>query len=253
MVKGATVITRALEDGERLTREELSVVLGRAKIPAEKVRLAHLVAYCELEGLICSGAMNGKQHTYALIAERAPKARKLKHDEALAELVERFLSGHAPATLKHFCWWSGLPQRDAKAGLAAVRSRLHCEVIDGVEWWYGPKGPPNGDASGAYLIPEYDEALTGGRDLGAFDLPWTVGKGKWKDLYFRPLIIDGQRVGTWRRRIEGSGIEFDFNLFSKLSGAHKRSLDAAVDRYRRYADVASGRSSRSPSRRSAAE
>lgn len=235
MVKGAKAITAALEDGRHRTREELAEVLGRVRITAEKVRLAHLVAYCELEGLICSGAMIGRQHSYALIAERAPKARVLSREEALAELVERFITGHAPVTLKHFCWWSGLPLRDGKAGLAAVRDRLHCERIDGVEWWYGPKGPPKGETSGAYLIPEYDEAITGSRDLGNIDLPWTVGRGNWKDLYFRPLIIDGQRVGTWRRRVEPGGVEFDFNLFAKLGRSQQGKLREAVERYRRFA------------------
>jgi hypothetical protein len=241
MTRGATVITRALEDGDHLTREELGTALQRARIAASSVRLAHLVAFAELEGLICSGRMKGKQHTYALVAERAPNARVLARDEALAELVERFFTGHAPATLKHFCWWSGLPQRDAKAGLASIRSRLRCEVIDGVEWWYGPAGPP-AEAQPlvrdrAYLIPEYDEALTGSRDLGNFDLPWAISRKGWKDTFIRLVIIDGQRAGAWRRRFEGKDVVFDFNLFAKLTVRQQRALDAAVERYRRYAAV----------------
>lgn len=243
MVRGATAITRALRDGQHRTREELGEVLRLAKIEASKVRLAHLTAYCELEALICSGAMQGKQHTYALVAERAPRARTLAPDEALAELVRRFLTGHAPATLKHFCWWSGLPMKDAKAGLAEVRSKLVSEVIDGVEWWYGPKGPPVAKAGGrnasvAYLIPEYDEAITGGKDLGHFDMPRAVDKKRWKDLFLRPVIVDGMRAGTWRRRFEGQGVEFDFNLFAKLSREQRRALDAVVERYTRYVSYA---------------
>lgn len=240
MVKGAAAITRALTDGQHRTREELAVVLGRAKIAAEKVRLAHLVAYCELEGLICSGAMRGKQHTYALVAERAPEARKLGRDEALGELVHRFLTGHAPATLRDFCWWSGLAQKDAKAGLADVRSKLVSETIDGVEWWYGPKGPPKGDASGAYLIPEYDESLAGSKYFGNIDLPWAIEKKKWKDLFMRPVVIDGRRAGTWRRRVEGREIEFDFNLFAKLTPTQKKALGDVVDRYKTYSRKGKG-------------
>jgi hypothetical protein len=233
MVRGANAITRALEEGHH-TREELAVVLAGVKIKAEKVRLAHLVAFCELEGLVCSGAMRGKQHTYALIAERAPKARVLGRDEALAEVVQRFLAGHAPATLRHFCWWSGLPLKDAKAGLAEARSGLRSEMIDGVEWWYGPKGPPKGDASGAYLIPEYDESLTGSKDFGPIDLGRSATTGRWDDLYFRPVIIDGWRAGTWRRRVERTGVEFDFNLFARLNTSQKRALAEAVTKYKKY-------------------
>lgn len=239
MARGAEVIAKALEDGRHRTREELAQVLQRARITASKVRLAHLVAYAELECVICSGAMQGRQHTYALVDERAPKARTLEPEEALAELVQRFLSGHAPATLKHFCWWSGLPMKDAKAGLASARSRLSHEVLDGVEWWYGPKGPPAQAEvqlrGTAHLIPEYDEAFTGSRDLGPLDLAWTTERRMWKDRFIRPVIIDGKRAGTWRRRFEGAGVEFDFNLFAKPSAGQRRSLDGAVERYRRYA------------------
>jgi hypothetical protein len=52
----------------------------------------------ELAGLICSGAARGKQQTYALLAERAPHAQTLAHDEALAELARRCFVGHGPAT-----------------------------------------------------------------------------------------------------------------------------------------------------------
>jgi hypothetical protein len=234
MTRGATAITRALEDGRHRTREELGTVLQRARIVASTVRLAHLTAYAELEGLICSGRMKGKQHTYALVAERAPRARVLARDEALAELVERFMVGHAPVTLRHFCWWSGLPQRDARTGLAEVRDRLHCEKVDGVEWWYGPKGPPRGRAPGAYLIPEYDEAITGSKDLGHFDLPWVISRKGWTDAFTRPVIIDGKRAGVWRRRIEKKGVEFDFKLFAKIGSKQKRALDDAVRRYTQY-------------------
>ena len=64
---------RALEGGRFLTREELSAALRRGRIDAPGQRLAHLVMHAELEGGICSGPRRGKQFTYALLAERAPK------------------------------------------------------------------------------------------------------------------------------------------------------------------------------------
>jgi len=44
--------------------------------------------HAELEALICSGALRGKQHTYALLSERAPQAKTLTRDEALSTLSE---------------------------------------------------------------------------------------------------------------------------------------------------------------------
>ena len=57
----------------------------------------------ELDGIICSGARRGKQFTYALLDERAPQARMLDRDEALAELASRYFTSRGPATLQDFC------------------------------------------------------------------------------------------------------------------------------------------------------
>jgi len=37
-------------------------------------------------------------------------------DEALAELALRYFTGHGPATLQDFVWWSGLKVSYARAG-----------------------------------------------------------------------------------------------------------------------------------------
>jgi hypothetical protein len=63
--------------------------------------------YAELEGLICSGPRRGKQSTYALVSERAPKATRLSRDEALATLARRYFSSHGRRR-SDFVWWSGL-------------------------------------------------------------------------------------------------------------------------------------------------
>ncbi len=46
----------------------------------------------ELDALVCSGAMRGKQHTYALLDERIPKGKLLDRDAA---------AGRAHAALFH--------------------------------------------------------------------------------------------------------------------------------------------------------
>lgn len=53
--------------------------------------------------------------TYMLLDERAPHARRLERDEALAELTRRYYTGHGPATVRDFVWWSGLTVVDVSA------------------------------------------------------------------------------------------------------------------------------------------
>ena len=226
---------RALRDGNHLTRQELAAVLSKEGIKAEKNRLASIVMHAELEGLICSGRLKAKQHTYALLEERAPNARKLERDEALAELVRRFLTGHAPATIKHFVWWSGLTLADAKRGADAARSDLGQPVrFENAEWYGLSTAASRAEKTAAFLIPEYDESLTGYRDLNAKDLPPGKSNKSWRDVFYRPVVVGYQRAGTWKRTFGSKAVAFELNLFAKLDEVQWKAVDAVVDRYSRF-------------------
>src|SRR5205085_10298801 len=153
------VLANALQGGKQLTRDELASALQQAGIVTEDVqRVTYIVMRAELDGIICSGVRRGKQFTYALLAERAPQARSLDRDEALAELTKRYFTSHGPATIQDFVWWSGLTVADAKAGLAMVTSHLLHETINGQTYWFSPSTPPVQYLSqAAYLLPNYDE------------------------------------------------------------------------------------------------
>ncbi len=125
IARSQEAIAATLADGEPRTRRELGEALGEAGVEdASGVRLAHLMMYAELEGLVASGPRRGKQHTYALLADRAPDALELSGDEALAELTRRYFASHGPATVKDFSWWSGLTLTQVREGLALVDGEL---------------------------------------------------------------------------------------------------------------------------------
>ena len=108
------------------------------------MRLGYLLMHAELEGVVCSGARRGKQLTYALLAERAPGARVLARDDALAALTGRYFTSHGPALLKDFVWWSGLTTTDARAGIALAGGSLIREVVAGQTYWLGEGAPHRG-------------------------------------------------------------------------------------------------------------
>ena len=108
------VLTKTLQGGQHLTREELGEALENAGIAEAKgQRLAYMVMAAELDGLICSGPRRGKQFTYALLEERVQPGATLTHDEALATFTRRYFTGHGPATVQDFAKWSGLTIADA--------------------------------------------------------------------------------------------------------------------------------------------
>jgi len=123
LMKANTKIERALRGGNQLMRKELKVVLEKGGIEVDGVRLGFIMGDAELNGLVCSGARRGKQHTYALLSERAPDARVLDPDVALLELTLRYFTSHGPATVKDFNWWSSLRMADIRTGIEMAGSR----------------------------------------------------------------------------------------------------------------------------------
>lgn len=114
--KSNAAITKALENHAYLTRQELKIVLAYAGIDTDVQRLAHIIMWAELDGLICSGPKREKQFTYALLEERVEKTGKLSRRQALSNLAVNYFRSHGPAQVKDFSWWSGLTLKDAKRG-----------------------------------------------------------------------------------------------------------------------------------------
>ena len=72
--RGDEALAAALRGGADLTRAEAAAVLAAAGIDAAGQRLPYLLMHAELEAVVCSGPRKGKQHTWALLEERAPQA-----------------------------------------------------------------------------------------------------------------------------------------------------------------------------------
>src|SRR6266581_6267053 len=229
-----TVLAKALQGGKQLTRDELASVLQQAGIATDNLqRTGHVLMHAELDGIICSGARRGKQFTYALLDERAPQARMLDRDEALAELTMRYFTSHGPATMQDFVWWSGLTVIDAKAGLEMVKPQLVHEVVDGQTYWFSPSTPLVQDLSqAAYLLPNYDEYTVGYTDRSAiFDVLPTNKLDPRGGLLANAMVLDGQVIGTWRRTFKKNTVVIEVNTFVPLSITETRAFAASANRY----------------------
>lgn len=194
------LIEEALAPGTHLTRAELGDVLNQAGIRLTANALAHVVLRAEVDGICCSGALRGRQHTYALLEQRVPPAKPLDREEALAELTERYFASHGPATAKDFSWWSGLTLTDARRGLALLASKLTSETIDGQTYWYVPGSIPAVAQPKALLLPNFDEYVVAYADRDLLFAPAYTGalRTQGNILFEKTVIIDGRIVGTWR-------------------------------------------------------
>jgi hypothetical protein len=228
------VLAKALQGGKQLTRDELATALLQAGIATEgEQRVTYIMMRAELDGIICSGARRGRQFTYALLAERAPHARMLARDEALAELTTRYFMSHGPATIQDFVWWSGLTVADAKAGLAMVTSHLQQETINGQTYWFSPSLQPAQYLSQtAYLLPNFDEYTVGYTDRSAiFDALHTHKLDPRGGLLTNTMVLDGQVVGAWKRAFKKNAVVIEANSFTPLSNTETSAFAASANRF----------------------
>ncbi len=213
--KSKEVLAKSLEGNRSLTREELSDQLNRAEINTYEQRLPHILMDAEIDGIICSGPMNGKKQTYALLAERVTEKRNITTDEALALLAKKYFTSHGPATLADFTWWSGLPVSEARKALELNKSMLYSETIESDTYWFAdaPKllepAPDN-----VFLLPAFDEFLISYKDRSASIKADHHSKAVSNNGIFRPIIvINGQISGLWKRTVKKDTVVIELDHF----------------------------------------
>lgn len=231
------VLTKALRDGVQLTRPELGIALRRAGIEATGLRLTYIVLRAELDALICSGARRGKQFTYALVEERAPRPQTLSREEALAELTRRYFTSHGPATLRDFAWWSGLSAADVKAGMHSVKSLLAGRAVDGQSYWSMAASPASRRSKlETHLLVNFDEYILGYTDRSAiFDEVHAANLDARHNPLFQHTIVTGGKIsGTWKRTLHRESVEIKTVPFVRPTKLGAAALAKAVNRYAKF-------------------
>jgi hypothetical protein len=234
------LIVEALGTHGPLTRIRLSAYLDAHRVEAKGPRLAYMLMHAELGLLICSGPMEGRRHTYALVEERVPAAAPLGRDRALAELARRYFGSHGPATVRDFCWWASLTAADARRAIELAGAELARFEVEGRPYWWSPSTaarPPEA-ALGAHLLQGYDEyviAYSESRDV--VDLAGLARIVSGRATFTHVFVLDGQVAGHWRRRLVKGLLAIDVQLARPLRPRERRALDDAVERYGRFVEL----------------
>lgn len=233
--RSGELIARALEGGREMTRKEIATLLQQAGISTDGQRLVYILMNAELQCLICSGALRGKQHTYALVDERAPQAKDLTYEEALAELTLRYFAGHGPSTTRDFAAWASLRMSDIDEALAMVGSQLEHEAFDGKNYWFAAHPPRHRPRSPKVsLLQKYDEYIIGYRETRwILDLAGTAGN-LWSDVFPNIVLLDGQIAGRWKRTLKKDSVVIDAALHVRFDHAQMKALEAEAERFGRF-------------------
>ena len=253
--KSQRILKESLKGGRQLSRKELALAFQGAGIRTDEERMVHLLMEAELEGLICSGGLEGKQFTYALMEDRVPAGKIFNKEEALGELALRYFRSRGPATLGDFAWWSGLTVADARIGVEGNRSKYGSIVVDGKTYWYyagegggGAKidgsteidggagingaeinggGINGGEDGGLYVLPAYDEYTVAYTDRDLVIHPKHAQRSA--NGIFKPILVkDGRITGIWQRTIKKDSIVVGTDLFRPVG---KRQVQTAFAGY----------------------
>jgi len=232
--KSNKALARALRGGKQLTRDELRKAVGHVGVATnDLLRFSHILLRAELDGVICSGPRKGKQFTYAMLDERAPKSRILARDEALAELTLRYFTSHGPARLQDFVWWSGLATSDARNGLETIQSQLVKEVIDGKTYWRSSSLSVRKPASRvAYLLPSFDEYLVAYKDRSAaLYSPSSMNAIERNPIFNSVIVVGGRVVGGWKRAFQADSVIITLSPFVSFTKSETIAVTEAAHRY----------------------
>jgi hypothetical protein len=230
-VRCARLLTEALRGGGQLTRKELAAWFGRNGVQASGIRLAYILMRAELDALICSGARKGKQHTYALLEERAPRAKNLGPDGALAELTRRFFSTRGPATVKDCTKWSSLTMAQARRGLEMVEPEFE-RVEVGQRVYWTPVGTHHmPDSPVVDLIHGYDEIVSSYGESRDLILSQVGNPGTNPDPpLLHTILLDGRLAGHWKPSLGREQLTVDTTLYRPLGAKEDAALEQAVQR-----------------------
>jgi hypothetical protein len=238
------VLAAEVAGGRHRTRRQLAAALTDAGIEATGQRLGHLMMHAEFDEVLISGAMSGRQQTYAAFDERVPaESVAFDAEDALADLARRYVASRAPVTAKDFASWASLTVGQARAGLEAAG--CEGEELDGTVVFHPPGDRPGrpggrrprGSRPGprADLLQGYDELIMsysesrGRLTAGAGTLPVLD-----RTSYLHAVLIDGTLAGHWRHRLDAGTAVVQVQPIRTWSAAEHAAVSAAVAGYGRY-------------------
>jgi hypothetical protein len=224
-----------LEGGRALGRRELLAALEAGGLVVGGQRGYHVLWYLAQTGTLVLGPPDGRQQAFVLLREWLPETTAMDRDEALGELVARYVSGHGPVTAQDIARWAGLPLGEVRRGIAVAGARVDTTAIGGSTYLVAPglhERPPADDLP-LHLLPGFDEYILGYADRTSAlapehaDLVVPGANGMFKAT----VVVDGTVVGTWSRTMRAREVGIEVTLFPGQAAPDAAALLAAAGRY----------------------
>ena len=222
-----------LAGGKSLPKRAIAEELTSLGFLLDDRLLTSLLVRSEIEGLLCSGQMQGREATWALLSERVPAICPLTPDEALKQLALKYFRSHSPASLEDFVWWSGLPKTQCKKALNLIANEIEeTKVEEETMYLYHNTLDCPDYARKVLLLPPYDEYLIGYKSRWVALEKKHTAKAHNNFGIFKPVILhEGRVVGNWKASIDKQAENLLTELFAEKSKVKQQSLQDAINQF----------------------
>ena len=228
-------------DGRQLTREELAAEVveqsGDETLGAKMTgSWGSTIKPAAFRGQLCFGPNRGRNVTFARPDQWIGTWKAVDPEDAITELLRRFLATNGPATREEVARWLAITPATA----TRYRKRLGDEVADvdveGTAAWMlsaeVDKAAKAKRGKTVNLLPAFDQYVIAGTKEAANLLP-----GDFRQRVYRPqgwispvLLVDGRMDGVWRHERKGGRVEVTIEPFVDISPwARKAAEKEAAD------------------------
>ncbi|MGV8845067.1 winged helix DNA-binding domain-containing protein [Tessaracoccus sp.] len=203
----------------------------------------HLLAHLIGEGTLCHGAWNGTEQNIVSASAWLPPGTDLESRfngdrvAATSEWMHRYLSGHGPASIRDFAWWTKLPLREIRAALPSASADLETDGANEPTYWrpglLDEVSAAGKEASRPMLLPGFDEFI-----LGYQDRTFAMTKEQEQLLvpgnngvFRRSVVFDGAVKGFWRRDGRPGKRTLEMEAFIRMPAATQARLERLFESF----------------------
>jgi hypothetical protein len=244
--RGVEVLGAALAGGGRMTRAQCLATLADAGVTLAGQQGYHLLWYASQKGVTCVTPHIGKEQTFALLDDWAPKPNRPDRDEALGIIAVRYFRSHGPATRADLQRWTGLTAADVKKGLAVAGAALEVRgdhiadprLLDVAlhapdDWAADDWAADDWAADDWVALPGFDEYMLGYKDrtlmVDAAHMQAIIPGGN--GVFQATIVRAGRVVGTWKRTLGKKAVTVDVSELVALKPAERAKAEAALEPY----------------------
>ena len=236
-------LTQAMQEllagGKSLPKRAIAEELASLGFLLDDRLLTSLLVRSEIEGILCSGVMQGREATWALLSERVSTVCSLTPDEALKQLALKYFRSHSPASLEDFVWWAGLSKTQCKKALTLIANEVEEIKVEGEAMYLYHNTLDCPDyARKVLLLPPYDEYLIGYKSRWVALEKKHTAKAHNNFGIFKPVILhEGRVVGNWKASIDKQAANLLTELFAEKSKVKQQSLQDAINQFVEFCKV----------------